>query len=287
MPQAAQSPTTTVSTATASRPVGAATATSRSASPAGTPARGAPATPTRTQKHEATQHRQRPGRRRRSTGPGRQNRRAQQTEGHAEARAILVGLDTGRRGSEDGSSSCPLKSDSTAALAVETNSRREPSTVPPERGEQPAAREDESGQADLRTAQTSPTPSRTPSAGSRPRRQNRPRRCAAAPSASKCQSGQNPSTGCRRPLEGRTSEGEEGTGRLGSHQRLRVSGEPGQAPGPQQPRRLALATQGRGTRAAPSGRHAWGALRRRPAVNTVDAGPRAARISGSSVTWIS
>ena len=116
MPQAAQSPTTTVSTATASRPVGAATATSRSASPAGTPASGAPATPTRTQKHEATQHRQRPGRRRRSTGPGRQNRRAQQTEGHAEARAILVGLDSGRRGSEDGSSSCPLKPDSTAAL---------------------------------------------------------------------------------------------------------------------------------------------------------------------------
>ena len=55
--------------------------------------------------------------------------------------------------------------------------------------------------------QTSSTSSRTPSAGPRPRRQNRSQRWAAAPSASKGQSGQTPGTGCRRPLEGRTSGG--------------------------------------------------------------------------------
>ena len=99
--------------------------------------------------------------------------------------------------------------------------------------------------------QTSSTSSRTPSAGPRPRRQNRSRRWAAAPSASKDQAARLLVPAAGGPSRAGPRGGKEGTGRLGSHQRLRVSGEPGQAPGPQLPRRLALAPQGRGTRAAP------------------------------------
>ena len=84
-----------------------------------------------------------------------------------------------------------------------------------------------------RTAQTGSAPSRTPFAGSMFCRRNHSQRSAAAPCALKHRGGQTPGIGCR----------------LGRHlQVLRHAG--GRRRGHPQPRRLTLAAQGGGIRAA-------------------------------------